>query len=105
MDRVEKGENWGGEGGGGGTKYLELEGICFCTVVEYQLKTNKPVKLRSRAGVDGVGDPFVRRAAAGRVELDAEVFVGAARVVASAKKQNARVQRSRGGPVTCCRHQ
>lgn len=47
------------------------------------------LKLGSRAGVDGVGNPLVGRTAARRVELDAEVLVRAARVVAEEKKKPA----------------
>lgn len=52
----------------------------------------------SRAGVDGVGDPLVGRAAAGRVELDAEVLVRTAGVVAAEKKKRMSVTYI-GGPV------
>lgn len=39
-------------------------------------------KWRSRAGVNGIGERLGGRTAVGRVELDAEVIVGPAGVVA-----------------------
>ena len=60
------------------------------------------LKLGSRAGVDGVGNPLVGRTAARRVELDAEVLVRAARVVAEEKKKARMITTYTGGPLQCC---
>lgn len=65
-------------------------GFIFAAVgsgIYRQKQHTKLEGLGSRAGVDGVGDPLVGRTSARRVELDAEVLVGAAGVVATQEEE------------------